>query len=140
MDAADSKPSISDTATRTVEGGFRSLLRGNRPSPNTPVTGEDALAAGTASIAEIENLMAELLVARDYLQAEGERVRRLNANYAHLAQTASASVKVIAESMSKWRLPKQDSSHAVSAAGSRTHVSALKLADQEESKQEALAS
>ena len=47
------------------------------------VPGEDSLAAGAASIADIERLIAELLVARDYLQAEGERVRRVNANYAH---------------------------------------------------------
>ena len=34
---------------------------------------------------------------------EGERVRRLNTRYAHLAQTASASAKIIANSMGKWR-------------------------------------
>lgn len=50
--------------------------------------------------------MAELLVARDYLQAEGERVRRINANFTHLAQTASASAKVIAESIGQWLIPK----------------------------------
>ena len=49
--------------------------------------------------------MAELLVARDYLQVEGERVRRINANYSHLAQTASASAKVIVESIGQWRIP-----------------------------------
>jgi phage terminase large subunit-like protein len=64
---------------------------------------QEPLAAGAKSIADIERLMAELLVARDYLQAEGERVRRANANYAHLAQTASASVKVIAENIGRWR-------------------------------------
>jgi hypothetical protein len=47
--------------------------------------------------------VAELLVARDHLQVEGERVRRINANYAHLAQSASASVKVITESIGRWR-------------------------------------
>src|SRR5262249_55483107 len=55
--------------------------------------------------------MAELQAARDYLQAEGERVRRVNANYAHLAQTASASARVIAESIGKWRIPEQASGH-----------------------------
>ena len=41
--------------------------------------------------------------ARDYLHYEGERLRQMTARYAHLAQTASASVKVIAESLGKWR-------------------------------------
>jgi hypothetical protein len=48
--------------------------------------------------------MEELRVARDYLKAEGERIRRANAHYAHLTSTASASVKIIAESMGKWRI------------------------------------
>ena len=47
--------------------------------------------------------MEELRIARDYLRSEGERVRRINAQYAHLTRTASASVKIIAESMGKWR-------------------------------------
>ena len=75
------------------------------------VASNDAIAAGAASIADIERLMAELQAARDYLQAEGERVRRVNANYAHLAQTASASARVIADSIGKWRIPEQASGH-----------------------------
>ena len=39
-------------------------------------------------------------------------MRRVNANYAHLAQTASASVKIIAESIGKWRVPQQRLSEA----------------------------
>jgi hypothetical protein len=62
--------------------------------------------------------MAELQAARDYLQAEGERVRRVNANYAHLAQTASASARVIGESISKWRIPEQASGHQPTMAAS----------------------
>jgi hypothetical protein len=55
--------------------------------------------------------MAELQAARDYLQAEGERVRQINANYAHLAQTASASARVISDSIGKRRIPEQASGH-----------------------------
>ena len=47
--------------------------------------------------------------ARDYLEAEGERVRRLTTRYAHLTRTASASVKIIAESLGKWRNPELES-------------------------------
>jgi hypothetical protein len=55
--------------------------------------------------------LAELQAARDYLQAEGKRVRRVNANYAHLAQTASASARVIIDSIGKWRIPVQASGY-----------------------------
>ena len=67
--------------------------------------------AGATSIADIDKLMEELQTARNYLQSEGERVRRITARYAHLAQTASASVKIIAESVGKWRdaeMPSQE--------------------------------
>ena len=150
MDGAESKLSLSDTTTKTIEGGIRALVRGNRSvsanvtvpsednlaggaaslsvSTNVTVPGEDSLAAGAASIADIERLMAELLVARDYLQAEGERVRRVNANYAHLAQTASASVKIIAESIGKWRAPQQDSVNQTPSANGGTHAPALSQA------------
>lgn len=105
MDVAESGHSAFDnTDAKTFEGGVRSLVGGNRAASGvTPSC--DALAAGASSIADIEKLMAELLVARDYLQVEGERVRRINANYSHLAQTASASAKVIVESIGQWRIP-----------------------------------
>jgi hypothetical protein len=120
MDAAESKLSISDIATKTIEGGIRSIVRGNKPV-DLAGAADDVMAAGAASIADIERLMAELLVARDYLQAEGERVRRINANYAHLAQTASASVKVIAESIGRWRIPENDAVNQASKVMGRMH-------------------
>jgi hypothetical protein len=76
------------------------------PSGKQPVVTEHddgVLARGATSVADIEKLMGELATARDYLKAEGERLRRENARYAHLTSTASASVKIIAESMGKWR-------------------------------------
>ena len=79
-------------------------MRGHRPARAAEPAAEtcdDVMALGTTSIADIEKLMEELQTARNYLQSEGERVRRVNARYAHLAQTASASVKVIAESLGK---------------------------------------
>ena len=86
-----------------LEGGIRALVRGNRPADAAISSAEDSLAAGATSIAENEKLMEELQVAHDYLQSEGERVRQANARYARLAHTASASVKIIAESLGKWR-------------------------------------
>jgi hypothetical protein len=52
---------------------------------------------------DIDNMMSELLGARDYLQAEAERVIQANARYTHLAKTASASARRISENMGKWR-------------------------------------
>ena len=114
MNAAEAKCTSSETETKAIEGAVHEVVLINRAA-NTVPNGQDALAAGGASVAEIEKLMAELLVARDYLHAEGERVRRINANYLHLAQIASASVQVIAESLGNWRVPEQEA--AVILAG-----------------------
>ncbi len=57
----------------------------------------DVLAAGETSIAGTDKLIEQLQAARDFLQAEGGRVRQMNARCAHLAQTASASVGILAE-------------------------------------------
>ena len=64
---------------------------------------DDFLDVGATTIADLDNLITQLQDARDYLQAESERVRLANARYAHLAQTASASAKIIADSMGQWR-------------------------------------
>jgi hypothetical protein len=69
-----------------------------------PDSYDDALTTGAASIADIDRLMDDLQIAREYLQSEGEKLRRMTANYAHLARTASASAKVISESMGTWGL------------------------------------
>jgi hypothetical protein len=139
MDASQSKHSISNLGTKTIEGGIRALVRGNG-SKNVSVPGDDAMATGAAAVADIEKLMAELLVARDYLQAEGERVRRINANYAHLAHTASASVKIIAESIGKWRTPDQVSANATTMMVGREPPPALSPPGDGETQSEAAAS
>jgi len=126
MDAAESESSSSDTATKALEGGIRAIVRGHRLAKASEPASEpydDVLAAGATSIADIERLMEELQAARDYLQSEGERVRQVNARYAHLAQTASASVKIIAESIGKWRNPETVSQ--APAAMPRIHPLAL---------------
>jgi hypothetical protein len=90
----------------TLEGGIRALVRRNRLAVAAELVAEpceDALIAGATSIADIDKLMGELQTARNYLQSEGERVRRMTARDAHLAETASASVKIIAESLGTWR-------------------------------------
>ena len=107
MDALKSLPLAFDSAIKTDQTSpalnkiTEPLTDGRKPSATEP--GDDILTRGATSIADIEKLMEELRTARDYLKAEGERIRRANARYAHLTSTASASVKIIAESMGKWR-------------------------------------
>ena len=87
-----------------VESEKRDLAHSKAPSMADSVgLCSDVLQAGAKSIAEIERLMRELHAARDYLQSEGERIRRDAARYAQLTQSASSSVKIISENMEKWR-------------------------------------
>ena len=102
------------SALNSLEGDIRTIVRGNK-SPSSAALCDDILAAAATSIEDIE-LIEELQIARDYLKAEGDRVHRLTTRYAHLTQTASASVKVIADSLGKWRV--QDTSCKIHAASS----------------------
>ena len=58
---------------------------------------------GATSLAEIEKLIGELLEAKDFLQSEGERVQRETERYTNLTQMASASVKIISDTVAGWR-------------------------------------
>jgi len=102
------------SASDSLEGDIRTLIGGNRSLSATGLC-DDILAAAATSIADIDKLIEELQIARDYLKAEGDRVHRLTTRYAHLTHTASASVKVIADSLGKWRV--QDSSFKIHAPG-----------------------
>ena len=58
---------------------------------------------GTRSIAEIETMIAQLQQAKDFLERERERVERETERYTTLAQMASASVKIISDTVAGWR-------------------------------------
>ena len=103
------------SALDSLEGDIHTIVRGNK-SPSSAGLCDDILAAAATSIEDIEKLIEELQIARDYLKAEGDRVHRLTTRYAHLTQTASASVKIIAESLGKWHV--RDSSHKIHAVNS----------------------
>jgi hypothetical protein len=114
METVKHDKAVPATAARTVEAEKREHAR---PKAASTLDADgpfgDVLQAGARSIAEIERLMGELHAARDYLQAEGERLRREAAKYEHLTQAALSSVRTISESMGKWReteLPLPDSS------------------------------
>ena len=77
---------------------------------------------GAASIADIDNLVSELQEARDHLELEGERVRAEAARYIALTGAASASVKIIFDSLRAWRT-------ADHSAPSQSQASAFEIMD-----------
>ena len=62
---------------------------------------------GTTSIVELEKLISELQVARNYLKAETDRIQQDLARFTHLNDTALASVKIITESLQQMRNGKE---------------------------------
>jgi hypothetical protein len=58
---------------------------------------------GATSIAEIDRVMAKLQAQKIFLQSEAERIQRETARYVNLTQMASASVKIIFDTVSGWR-------------------------------------
>ena len=56
-----------------------------------------------SSIKEIDNLIDELQIVRDFLRNEGERVQREITSYAQASHAAMASAKVISDSMGQWK-------------------------------------
>ena len=75
------------------------------PSTEATVNNVNSLiqrVAGT-SLAEIENLIAELESLRDLLHAEGQRVQREISGYAQLSQAAMKSTRMIADNVTQWK-------------------------------------
>jgi hypothetical protein len=111
-------------AVSEVEAGIRDFVRNDvaylrRPGPGVPVGIDPALdtspeatvnnvnsliqrVAGT-SLAEIENLIAELESLRDLLHSEGQRVQREISGYAQLSQAAMKSTRMIADNVQQWK-------------------------------------
>jgi hypothetical protein len=90
-----------------IESETRDLVPAGAPS--TPKSETDVEIAplvqqvGATSIAEIEKMIGELQEAKDFLQSEGERVQRETEHYTTLTQMASASVKIISDTVAGWR-------------------------------------
>jgi Zn-dependent M32 family carboxypeptidase len=55
------------------------------------------------SIAEVEKITGELQAAKDFMESEGERVQREAEHYTTLTQMASASIKIISDTVAGWR-------------------------------------
>jgi hypothetical protein len=109
-------------AVSEVEAGIRDFVRNDiaylrRPpalngaepaldqNADAAVTNVNSLIQRVAgnSLAEIENLIAELESLRDVLHAEGQRVQREISGYAQLSQAAMKSTRMIADNVAQWK-------------------------------------
>jgi hypothetical protein len=110
-------------AVEQVEGEIRAFVRRDvssfrRPRMETGDAGVDNISSviervSGASVAEIDRVIAELSRVREMLRTEGERVQREIAGYATLSQAAMTSMKIIADSVTKWKSqnPQQGADH-----------------------------
>ena len=111
-------------AASEVEDGIRDFVRNDiaylrRPAPSmvgSPDAAVDPNAESTVnnvnsliqrvagtSLAEIENLIAELESLRDLLHEEGQRVQREISGYAQLSHAAMKSTRMIADNVAQWK-------------------------------------
>ena len=80
-------------------------------------------------IAEIDQLMAELQEAKNYLQSEGERIEQETVRYTNLTQMASATVRIISDAVSQWhpaRNQQNSSASDVAAASAEDNIGAFR--------------
>jgi hypothetical protein len=85
---------------------------GDQVTPGAPLLASLIRQVGMASITHIDQLIDELEDARNYLKSEEERIQAETARYTALTQAASASVKVIFDTLREWR----KDGHSVRAA------------------------
>jgi hypothetical protein len=92
-------------ALEIIESETRDLVHSGAA---TPKAGPDVEIAqlvekiGATSIAEIEKMIGELQAAKDFLESEGERIQRETEHYTTLTQMASASVRIISDTVAGW--------------------------------------
>jgi hypothetical protein len=89
-----------DVAPRRRRSELAADMSGDTPGENISMVVQRV--AG-ASLGEIDTVIGELRCVRDFLRSEGDRVQREIAGYATLSQAATASLKIISESMTQWR-------------------------------------
>jgi hypothetical protein len=96
-----------------MEGEIREFVRRDVASLRQHSENDDTIVADNISsllqrvsansVQEIDRLISDLMILRDRLHDEGERVRREIVEYASLSQVAMQSTNAIAESLSHWK-------------------------------------
>ncbi len=112
------KTSETDQAVTAFEGEIREFIRRDvtflrrrtpeaQAAPESEAENVNALVRRVSgnSLEEIDRVILELRTVRDMLRSEGERVTREVAGFASLNHAAVTSMKVIADSLAKWRSP-----------------------------------
>jgi hypothetical protein len=123
-----------------IEGETRDLVYSGAATPTSETEVEIAplvQKVGAISIAEIETMIGELQAAKDFLESEGKRVQREAEHYTTLTQMASASVKIISDTVAGWRQaghPVRDHSRSpqfdLTLAPAEDNTSSARLPDQ----------
>src|SRR5215475_1034915 len=93
-------------ALDVIESETRDLVYSGAPTPTSETEVEIAplvQKVGAISIAEIETMIGELQAAKDFVESEGERVQHEAEHYTTLTQMASASMKIISDTVAGWR-------------------------------------
>ena len=93
-------------ALEMIESETRDLVQSGAPTRKSETDVDIAPLVqkiGATSIAEVEKMIGELQAAKDFLESEGERVQREAEHYTTLTQMASASVKIISDTVAGWR-------------------------------------
>ena len=108
-------------ANLPVEGEVCDLAHAEVPTQTETDTEIAPLIQQVAAtpIAEIDQLMAELQEAKNYLQSEGERIEREAVRYANLTLMASATTKIISDAVSQWH-PASDQQNASEVTATST--------------------
>jgi len=89
-----------------IESETRDLVPSGAPTRKSETEVEIAPLVqkiAATSIAEVEKIIGELQAAKDFMESEGERVQREAERYTTLTQMASASVKIISDTVAGWR-------------------------------------
>jgi hypothetical protein len=90
-----------------IENETRDLIHVGPPLTPRPETDVEIAAliqkVGASSISEVEKIIEKLQEAKDFLESERERVQHETERYTTLTQMASASVKIISDTVAGWR-------------------------------------
>jgi hypothetical protein len=86
----------------------RDVVRWRGPRPEHPQQASENVSTvvqrvSGQSLREIDHVIGELLIVRDILREEGERLHRDLTGYASMNQAAMSSMKIIGDSMQQWR-------------------------------------
>jgi hypothetical protein len=109
MDAAKRELLAGEVVAKGVDESIGRMSLSRKPNPGTwaelTTDGVEPFIQkfGGGLNAEIDKVIGELQATRNYLQSEGERIQQETIRFAQLNHTASASIKIISDSISEWR-------------------------------------